>query len=267
MANGDRSSLLKAVPEQRPLSPAEMARKETENGFRQYDRMVELIEEGLRSERFLLRPWMIGELNRLAVDGLSDRPGNLRAAPIEIQGSNHEPPDHVDVGRFVDEMCDYVNDNWHLTAVHLAAYVGWRLNWIHPFADGNGRTSRATAYLVLCVRSGCLLPGTKTLPDRIAEDKQPYYQALEDADRHWDGRCVDVSAMEGLFAALVTAQVGDLLRSPLPRNTKETPLPPTIREPAVGTLRKVARSKFFWGMIVIPLVAAAIGLLADLLVR
>jgi hypothetical protein len=33
------------------------------------------------------------------------------------------------------------------TAIHLAAYLMWRLNWIHPFADGNGRTARMTSYV------------------------------------------------------------------------------------------------------------------------
>jgi hypothetical protein len=28
----------------------------------------------------------------------------------------------------------------------LAAYGLWRLNWIHPFVEGNGRTARAVCY-------------------------------------------------------------------------------------------------------------------------
>ncbi|MBL8221394.1 MAG: Fic family protein, partial [Bryobacterales bacterium] len=28
--------------------------------------------------------------------------------------------------------------------------VMWRLNWIHPFFGGNGRTARSASYLVLC---------------------------------------------------------------------------------------------------------------------
>jgi Fic family protein len=46
----------------------------------------------------------------------------------------------------IEFMCDYVNDRWaEASAVHLCAYVLWRLNWIHPFGDGNGRTARAIA--------------------------------------------------------------------------------------------------------------------------
>jgi Fic family protein len=80
----------------------------------------------------------------------------------------------------VEDLCDYVNGQWTTrTALHLAAYVMWRLNWIHPFTDGNGRTSRAASYLVLCLRLGYLLPGRRTIPDQIAEDRTRYYKALE----------------------------------------------------------------------------------------
>jgi Fic family protein len=56
------------------------------------------------------------------------------------------------------------------------------LNWIHPFTDGNGRTARALSYLVLCIRLGYRLPGTRTIPEFISDDKTPYYKALEAAD-------------------------------------------------------------------------------------
>ena len=59
----------------------------------------------------------------------------------------------------VAEMCGYVNENWHMSAIHLAAYLLWRMNWIHPFADGNGRTARVVSYVVLSVKLDSLLPG------------------------------------------------------------------------------------------------------------
>ena len=37
-------------------------------------------------------------------------------------------------------MCDCVNSNWDdlNSNFYLGAYIMWRLNWIHLFADGNG---------------------------------------------------------------------------------------------------------------------------------
>jgi Fic family protein len=83
----------------------------------------------------------------------------------------------------------------------------WKLNWIHPFTDGNGRTSRAASYLVLCLRTGYLLPGKKTIPDQIADDRTPYYKALEAADKNLANHKVDISEMEELLAALLARQL------------------------------------------------------------
>ena len=83
----------------------------------------------------------------------------------------------------------------------------WRLNWIHPFDDGNGRTSRAVSYLVLCVRTGSRLPGSNTIPDRIADNKFPYYDALDAADAAWKDERLDVSAMEKLLEDHLAAQL------------------------------------------------------------
>ena len=88
----------------------------------------------------------------------------------------------------------------------------WRVNWIHPFFGGNGRTARALAYLVLCARLGFPLPGTKTIPDLIVEDRQPYYQALRSADEAWEDRTVDVSMMESLMSSLLARQLAHIHR-------------------------------------------------------
>jgi hypothetical protein len=114
----------------------------------------------------------------------------LRKAPM--------PPGPHLVEHLVQEMCDYVNENFHeKTALHLAAYVMWRLNWIHPFSDGNGRTSRAVSYIVLCSHVKILLPGTSSIPQQIEENRAAYFRALEAADealRETDE--IDISVME-----------------------------------------------------------------------
>jgi prophage maintenance system killer protein len=110
-------------------------------------------------------------------------------------------------------MCDYVNDHWdESTPIHLAAYVMWRLNWIHPFADGNGRTSRIISYVVLSVRAGALLPGTPTIPDQIVDNRIPYFEALDSADLACRAGRVDVSRMEDLLAALLANQLASFYK-------------------------------------------------------
>jgi Fic family protein len=109
----------------------------------------------------------------------------------------------------IEDMCDYVNSSWEVkTAIHLSAYVMWRLNWIHPFTDGNGRTSRAASYLILCLKTGYLLPGKLTIPDQISQDRIPYYHALEAADRSLatTGSLV-LGEMETLLSSLLARQL------------------------------------------------------------
>jgi Fic family protein len=145
--------------------------------------------------------------------------GNWRPASVVIEGSYHEPVGAHLVASLIEELCDYVNDNWQdKTAIHLAAYVMWRLNWIHPFSDGNGRTSRITSYVVLSIKTGCLLPGTVTIPDRIVENRGPYSKALESADATWIKGSIDVTAMEELLERLLAVQLQGVIEAASGKN-------------------------------------------------
>jgi Fic family protein len=83
----------------------------------------------------------------------------------------------------------------------------WRLNWIHPFADGNGRTSRIISYVVLSIRAGAVLPGTPTIPDQIVDNRNPYFEALDAADAAYRDEKIDVSKMEELLGSLLATQL------------------------------------------------------------
>lgn len=205
---GDRKS--KAASPVLITDPDERARREVDNGLRQFDAVLALIEQFRDEKRdFKLRVSTFLALHRIALDGISTFAGNFRPAGVEIGGSKHEPIGAHLVPEYIEELCDYVNAEWQsATALHLAAYVMWRLNWIHPFDDGNGRTSRAVSYLVMCMKLGYPLPGTNTIPDQIAGNKRPYYDALEAADAAWkEGGRVDVSRLETLLSGYLSAQL------------------------------------------------------------
>ena len=87
----------------------------------------------------------------------------------------------------------------------------WRLNWIHPFTDGNGRTSRAASYIILCLKLGYSIPGKNTIPDQIAANKTPYYKALEAADNAWEQGRIDLSEMKELLDAMLAKQLLEIL--------------------------------------------------------
>ena len=86
----------------------------------------------------------------------------------------------------MDEFVESVDGNWDVAEpTILASYVLWRINNIHPFVNGNGRTARAVCYFVLCVKIGALLPGKIILPELLRDEpvRQRYVAALSLADQ------------------------------------------------------------------------------------
>lgn len=187
------------------------AQLEARNGLLQFDEVVRLIAEVEKGKPFKLRPSTIQDLRRVAIQDIYICAGTYRTGSVSIDGTDHQPPSPSEVPRLVEEMCDYVNDSWERTTpLHLASYLMWRVNWIHPFAGGNGRTSRAVSYLALCARLRYRLPGTLTIPDQIVEKREPYYAALDAADIAWAHGKLDVAVMEELLSTLLARQLVDV---------------------------------------------------------
>lgn len=204
----DRHS--RADPVELIADPEERARREAENAVRQYKAAIEVIRGYVQrpEERFRLRQSLILDMHERVLVGIHPLAGTYRNTPVEIGMSNHIPPRSSEVADFVGDMCAYVNENWNeRNALHLAAYVLWRTNWIHPFADGNGRTARVISYIVLSAKLNSVLPGSPTIPDLIASDKAPYYKHLEDADESWKYGHVALAGMENMLEQMLAEQL------------------------------------------------------------
>lgn len=153
------------------------------------------------------------QLQRAALSGISLYAGVYRPSDITIEKSKHQPPGAHLVAELIEKLCDYANEHLAVASpIHLASYVLWRLNWIHPFTDGNGRTARAVAYLVLSVRVGMILPGTNTIPEQIIAKRKLYYDALEAADTALEQGQVDVAAVEQLMSGMLAGQLLSVLK-------------------------------------------------------
>jgi len=183
----------------------EKVRLESRNGVIQAAYVLHRVAEWSPTDR--ITPELCLKLQELAITQIFRCAGYFRDGPVTISDVAHQPPDHTEVKGLVEEMCAYLYDNWASPAIHLASYVMWRMNWIHPFYGGNGRTARALSYLVLSVRLHFVLPGTKTIPELIVENREPYYQALRSADRAWQQGVVEVTAMEDLMGSLLAKQL------------------------------------------------------------
>jgi len=191
--------------------PTKLAEREAANALDQFDWAMSEVKDWIGRRNPNLRISMLLMLHRKAMDGIDQYAGNFRPASVAIEGSGHKPISGDDVPRYIEEMLDYLNENWsNKTAIHLSSFAMWRLNWIHPFADGNGRTSRMLSYMILCGKLGQVLPGTRTIPEQISEDKGPYYKALEEADRCYKSGSVNVSEMEKLLEGYLAQQLVEI---------------------------------------------------------
>ena len=188
--------------------PQLKAEAEAANGLRQYDYAEKSVYQAIERSPFKLRPSLIYGLQREALRGISTYAGLQRPGDIEITNSKHDPVGAHLVPELLEELCEYVNDNWERMPIHLAAYVMWRLNWIHPFADGNGRTSRVLAFFILSVKLGAVLPGSPTLPELVIAHRGAYEDALDAADAAYkENETIDVSKMERLIESLLAKQL------------------------------------------------------------
>lgn len=80
----------------------------------------------------------------------ADNAGKYRNIDVYISGSTHKPPIFLQVQELMDEYFEFYEKNKDVVhPVILATEMHERLVTIHPFVDGNGRTSRLIMNLIL----------------------------------------------------------------------------------------------------------------------
>lgn len=181
-------------------------RLELDNLARQYDFLRSVITAAIDSNHRRLSPEIIAALNYHAIACLHAHAGADR--PHDVHVGEYHPPQYQGVPQLMAEFIDEVNNMWEQAdAISLASYCLWRLNHIHPFVNGNGRTARALCYYVLCTRIGGALPGTQILPDLIKENRDEYVALLREVDAaHARGDEIWLLNLTAFVARLLRAQ-------------------------------------------------------------
>ncbi len=103
--------------------------------------------------------------------------GVYRKVQVMIKGSGFTPPQPFLVGKQMEDYFHWYHINkTKLHPVILAAEMHERLVTIHPFIDGNGRTSRLVMNLIL-LKHGYVIANIKG----DSKSRMSYYNALEKA--------------------------------------------------------------------------------------
>ncbi len=132
--------------------------------------LVESNKKNTVSEMF------IRSLNQIVMQDIDrEWAGRYRNSAVIIGGARHRPPEALKIPRLMQNLINWVGDNKKMHPVELASILHHKLVFIHPFFDGNGRTSRLTMNIIL-MQSGFPLVIV------LKNDRKKYYQTLSLAD-------------------------------------------------------------------------------------
>lgn len=122
------------------------------------------------SERVVL------DIHRIVLKSIQNEyAGKYRNVQVMIKGSKHVPPQPYLLSKLMEDyFLFYMENKKRLHPVILAAEMHERLVTIHPFIDGNGRTSRLLMNLIL-LSNGYVIANIKG----DLESRLKYYNALE----------------------------------------------------------------------------------------
>ena len=179
---------------------------EISNGERHYSFLQSIVAASLAVERPFLSQAVVKAINYHAIACLHTNAGEFR--PCEVSVGDHSPPQHFRVQALMDDFVNTVNRRWETAdPVFLSTFVLWRMNYIHPFINGNGRTARAAAYFVLCVKAGGWLSGDVILPELLRQNRPEYVEALRIADQSIASGTLDLSVLHAMIVRLLSEQV------------------------------------------------------------
>ncbi len=133
--------------------------RDTEREVLNYNKALQKLFKSVRQNRFELNVKTLEQVQGQVVAGLMDNPahcGVLRQDPVIIRNPRKLdeivfiPPDAKEVEKLTTSLMDFVNDNiGNIDPVILAGIFHRQNVIIHPFIDGNGRTTRLLTTAVL----------------------------------------------------------------------------------------------------------------------
>jgi len=135
----------------------------------------------------------IRRTNQIILNGLEVAdyvtPGHYRECEIEV--STYIGPTWEEVAGLIDDLCVWlngeafsaINDEPLIRAIIKAVVAHVYVAWIHPFGDGNGRTSRMLEFRFL-IEGGVPSPAAHLLSNHYNKTRTAYYRHLEESSKN-----------------------------------------------------------------------------------
>ena len=204
----DQSRLLlagRSVPDANPEDVKELL-----NYRKAFEFVSEYISDGGPITEGLIR-----EVHRRLVEGVRGGiagPGAYRKIQNYVVNSLtgeiiYEPPPAYDVPILMAELVDWIQREQEVHPVLMSGIAQFQLVHIHPFLDGNGRTSRLLSTLCL-YRAGYDFKRLFTISEYYDRDRLAFYQAIQSV-RESD---MDLTAWLEYFVEGLSTQLAEVRR-------------------------------------------------------
>lgn len=164
----------------KPVTAQAKEIKEVKN----YNKALGGVEILGKQKGFELREQTIKDIHATLLKGIDDEiAGKYRIKQVYV--GDYLPPEHHKVPALVQELVEWINDPKPKNSSPIL-YVGiahYQLVAIHPFEDGNGRTTRLLTTLML-IENDYDMVSLFALESYYNRDRKAYYEALSSADKY-----------------------------------------------------------------------------------
>ncbi len=155
-----------------------------------YRNVIVLLEE-LKSKRGGYDPEMLKDIHRVTVQKIipEEKVGVFRTTQVVIREGGtgrviFQPPRAIEVSYLLEDFFAWLNSREakDIHPILKAGIVHYILVAIHPFVEGNGRTVRAFASLIL-LRENYDIKRFFALEEHFDQNPAAYYEALSEVDK------------------------------------------------------------------------------------
>lgn len=170
--------------------PVEEAERDDARELLNYREAFHLVSDYLGSGEPITEG-LIREIHKRLVEGVrggAGDPGRYRTIQNQVVNSRtgevvYTPPPPHDVAPMMRELVEWLEAEVAIHPVLVAGIAQFQLVHVHPFVDGNGRTSRLLSTLCL-YRSGYDFKRLFTISEYYDRDREPFYAALQGVRRN-----------------------------------------------------------------------------------
>lgn len=151
------------------------------------------LEEIVQKKQPLTKSTLL-QIHRIILFNISNQHASVfRTVPVRISGSDHIPVQPYLIEKLMEDYFIFYEENKsRLHPIILAAEMHEQLVSIHPFIDGNGRSSRSIMNLILLQNAYCIAnikgdPSSRIKyyraleESRKAKNKEPFYALIAEA--------------------------------------------------------------------------------------